>query len=358
MASDERAQFRSRLCYSLVRDVLQQVEIELLEVKSVRFLCDYPWAAGKRLRPMVFLLCNFSVRLERMHAVTLDGREPRLAAAIELLHEASLVHDDLVDRSTLRRGVPAMQVLNGDGMALLIGDYMVFRGLKMILDVAETREDIALAKELTNTGLAIAQGEADQLDRYLHRREGDDRMSMKTYLDLIAKKTAAFFAGCAEAGAAVGGARADVRQIYREFGMSLGLLFQMVDDLMDVQGDAGAAKKNLRNNLNEGTVTLPMVHAWQLFPNDRDLAALSAGDLIAPRAQARLYRKLATRDVLALCAQTLTSHAAEATRQLQRLPPSIYRSGLADLLDYIERCPWGAFAPRTPPKRKRRVGAA
>lgn len=168
-STDAAAAFRSRLFFTLVEDLLAQAEFELVEVKSVRFLADYPWTPGKRLRPITFLLSNFSVRLERGVSLESNGRESRLAAAIELLHEASLVHDDLVDGSSLRRGAPAMHMMNGQGLALLIGDYMVFRGLKLILDAAESRDDIVLAKELANTGLAIAQGEADQLDRYLRQ---------------------------------------------------------------------------------------------------------------------------------------------------------------------------------------------
>ena len=351
MPPEERVHFQSRLCYSLVSEVLKQVDLQLLEIKSVRFLCSYPWTAGKRLRPMLFLLSNFSVSLERMHRVESNGRESRLAAAIELLHEASLVHDDLVDRSTQRRGVPTMHTLNGDGMALLIGDYMVFRGMKLILDAAESRDDIVLAQELANTGLAIAQGEADQLDRYLHRRDPGQRMAMETYLDLIAKKTAAFFAGCAEAGAALAGGGVAIRKIYRDFGMSLGLLFQMVDDLMDVLGDPDAACKNLRSNLKEGTVTLPMIHAWTLFPEDAALRRLNAGERMDGRMQARLYRRLAAPEVLERCTQTMAPYAAEAAGHLSRLPPNIYRMGLADLLDYVERCPWTGIqaGPRPAP---------
>ena len=93
-----------------------------------------------------------------------------------------------------------MQMHNGSGLALLIGDYMIFRGLKLVLDAARSREDIFLAQELANTGLNIAHGEADQLDRYLRQQSWEDRMSMSNYLDIIAKKTAAFFAGCSEGG--------------------------------------------------------------------------------------------------------------------------------------------------------------
>lgn len=338
--------FRSRLCHSLVAETLREMEGELREVKAVRFLCDYPWLPGKRLRPITFLLSAFSVRLEESRHAGHDHREARLAAAIELLHEASLVHDDLVDRSELRRGVPSVQMLNGEGLALLIGDYMVFRGLKLILDVAENKSDILLAQELANTGLLIAHGEADQLNRYLNRRDFKDRMAFDAYFDLIAKKTASFFAGCAEAGAAIGGADAALRSTYRDFGMNLGIVFQMKDDLIDVYGDAGIALKTLRNNLNEGTVTLPLIHAWEMYPTNRALRRFVAGEVLGEAEQAAIYRKLASRAVRARCEGTIDRFARLTDECLSRMPVNIYRSGLADLFDYVKQCSWGGFRPQ------------
>lgn len=335
--------FRDRLCCSLVADVLRSLEIELLEIKSVRFLCDYPWAPGKRLRPITFLLSNLNVRLERFGQISANGRESRLAAAIEMLHEASLVHDDLVDRSEVRRGVPTVQMKNGEGLALLIGDYMVFRGLKLVLDAAESRDDIVLAQQLANTGLEIAHGEADQLDRYLRRSGWQDRMSMENYLEVIAKKTAAFFAGCAEGGAAMAGASPALRKVYRNFGMDMGIFFQMTDDLMDVIGDAGVAQKSLRSNLMEGTVTLPMIHAWELYPGDEGLESLAAGRALNRPMQTALYRRLAGADVLARCEQTMERYLDSAKKGLAQMPVNIYRTGLADLLDYVQHCPWGGL---------------
>ncbi len=343
----ESDDFNSRLCYSLVGDILKQVELELLEIKSVRFLCNYPWLPGKRLRPIIFLLSNLAYRLEKSQPMQMNGRESRLAAAIELLHEASLVHDDLVDRSAVRRGAPSMQMVNGEGLALIIGDYMVFRGLKLVLDAAESREDIVLAQELANTGVSIAHGEADQLDRFLREKNDEERMSLDNYMDLIGKKTAMFFAGCAESGVALAGADMQTRLVYREFGMNLGLLFQMTDDLIDIMGDPKIAQKSLRNNLAEGTVTLPMLHAWQLYPSDKALQALASGQPIGARAQAQLYRLLSSEPVVALTQETMAVYAKRAWKGLERMQNNIYRMGLADMLDFVERCPWGGLKQST-----------
>jgi len=236
-----------------------------------------------------------------------------------------------------------MQMVNGEGLALLIGDYMVFRGLKLILDAAETKTDILLAQELANTGLLIAHGEADQLNRYLYQHDLKERMSFDAYLDLIAKKTAAFFAGCAEAGAAIGGGDPALRRIYRDFGMNMGIVFQMKDDLIDVLGNAKVARKTLRNNLSEGTVTLPMIHAWELYPTNPSMLRFVRGDALDARSQATLYRTLASREVRARCEETINRFSAQADECLSRMPVNIYRTGLVDLFEYIKECSWGGF---------------
>lgn len=347
------AAFDERLCHTLVAPTLQKMERELAGLKSVRFLAQHRWAPGKRLRPIVFLLSYLSVQLERTKKAHLSQREARLAAAIELLHEASLVHDDLVDRSEVRRGHPTVQMTNEEGLALLIGDYMVFRGLKLVLDAAQTREDIVLAQQLANTGLSIAHGEAQQLDRYLHRHDFRRRMSREDYLDVIAKKTASFFAGCAEAGAALAGADLPLRKVYREFGMRLGIFFQMTDDLIDIIGDHRAAQKSLRNNLAEGTVTLPMIQAWKLHPENPLLQALAKGRALDAAEQKSLYRLMSAPDVMAGTRSLMAQYVGEARRLTSRMPINIYRSGLGDLLDYVESCPWGGFGSSSGASRKR-----
>lgn len=335
----------SRLCHTLVADALKQMDVELLEVRSVRFLSSHPWASGKRLRPMTFLLSNLALRLDRGRATNVNGRESRLASAIELFHEASLVHDDLVDRAQMRRGTPTIQMSGGEGLALLVGDYLIFRGLKLVLDAAQTTDDIRLAREMADTGLSIARGEAEQLDRYLSRFESPDRATMPAYIDLIAKKTAGFFAGCAEAGAAMGGADAATRVIFREFGMHMGIAFQMVDDVLDVAGDLEAAQKTLRSNVDEGTITLPMIHALALHSGNRELKALVAGRTLSAKARQRVARLLARADVLRACDTTIEQYVAKAKGWLAKAPLNIYRLGLEDLLDYVQMCPWGNIFP-------------
>lgn len=340
MEFSEKNNFRSRLCYSLVDNIMKEVEHELLEAKAVRFLYNHPWLPGKRLRPLIFLLSNLSIRVATSQSITTHKRESRLASAIELLHEASLIHDDIVDRSDLRRGAPTMQMLHGDGLSLLIGDYMIFQGLKLILDTAESREDILLARELANTGLSIAHGEAEQLDRYLRQSTFDDHMNMENYIDIIAKKTAMFFAGCAEAGVALAGASVVVRKEYREFGLNLGIVFQIMDDMMDILGDEKTAKKTLKNNLLEGTVTLPMIHAYHQFSNDPVILKLANREKLDSVSEKYLYTLLSSKTVINACQETVSEFIDKTTIHLSKMPMNIYSMGLSDLFDYVKQCPW------------------
>lgn len=319
------------------------MEYELLGVKSVRILADYPWVPGKRLRPIVFFLSVLSQRVIRENEPQLGRREVRMAAAIELFHEASLIHDDLVDRGTVRRGKPTIQMNGGAALALLVGDYMVFRALKLLLDSAESERDIGLAQELANTGLEIAHGEVEQLDSYLNRHRDPDRMSMKTYLNIIGKKTASFFAGCCEGGAAFAGADASVRAVYNDFGMNLGMVFQIVDDLMDIMGDQSKAMKSLHNNIVEGTVTLPMIHAHELDPRDPTLRKLVDLEEIDDEEQRRLYERLADPEIITRCRTTMDAFTGKAEAALRQIQPSVFREALGDLLDYVQKCPWGGL---------------
>ena len=336
-------EFQTRLCYSLVSDIMERVERDLIQLKAIRFLHDYSWAYGKRLRPIIFLLSNLSMRASTTRSLQTNDRESQFASAIELLHEASLIHDDIVDNSHLRRGKPTLQITHGEGLSLLIGDYLIFQGIKLILDAAESREDIFLAKELANAGLSIAHGEAEQLDRYLNQDSIDDRMSMTNYLGIIAKKTAAFFSGCSEAGAALGGADIDVRKNFREFGMNLGLLFQMMDDMMDILGDESVAKKSLKNNINEGTVTLPFIHAWKLYPQHDELSKLANKQTITADESEIIYNMLSEKNVLEACKNTVQEYINKIADSLSMMPQNIYSMGLADMFDYEKTCSWAGM---------------
>ncbi|MCA9619712.1 MAG: polyprenyl synthetase family protein [Myxococcales bacterium] len=333
--------FRSRLCHVLVKDRLAHMEIELLTIKSVRALSRHPWKGGKRLRPIMFLLSYLSECAAAGRPTDPLGREIQLAAALELMHEASLVHDDLVDRSEIRRGEPTVQITNGAGRALLMGDYMVFRALKLVLDSATSARDIQLAQGLADTALDIAHGQLQQLEHFLEEKDPNRRMALEPYLEIIGKKTAMFFAGCCEGGAALAGVGQEGRMQHYRFGLELGLVFQMLDDLIDVLGDPAVAAKSLDNNIDEGTMTLPFIHAYQLFPERAPLRRLAEGQTLAAAERAEVLDLVRSRLVVAECRGTIQRAANAAMKAWSNLPTNIFATGLFDVLDYVCGGSWG-----------------
>ncbi len=343
---NEAKQFRQRLCHALVAEWLVDMETELLEIKTSAVLSRHPWAGGKRLRPITFLLAYLSLRAEQGHSTDHRGREVQLAAALEIMHEASLVHDDLVDRSTLRRGKPTVQITNGASRALLMGDYMVFRALKTVLDVAQNTHDIKLAQQLADAGLQIAHGQIDQVERYLAAETPEERMSLDVYIQIIGKKTAIFFAGCAEGGAALAGAEESLRQRYHAFGFDMGLVFQMLDDLIDVIGDPEVASKNLASNLAEGTVTLPFIEAYRSYPDHPGLTRLANAEPLSETQQHDTLSLVRGDDVLGKCRTIIAAHAQRSLEAWGDLPRNVYSLGLHDLLEYVCTCSWGGMPPQ------------
>jgi len=339
---------RRRPSHVLVADQLEEMELVLQAVKCAQGLGGHVLAPGKRVRPMVFLLSYMSVRGWRPRPRGGDAAAIRLAAAIELLHEASLVHDDLIDRSCTRRGRPTVHAVHGDARALLIGDLMLLHGVKLVVDAGTSKREITVGRTLAEAGIEMVGGELDQLAR----GDGVRSMAMADYLAVITRKTARFFAACAEAGAAVGGASPRLTAAYRDFGQSLGVAFQLADDIIDATGDPDVAHKSLRNDAGAGTVTLPMIHAHRLTTRHPAIAKLAAGDPLQPADQDALYQLLATEAVRRECLVTMEHHVAMAEARLQRLAPSVYRHGLNDVLERVRHSaashgerPPGAAAP-------------
>ena len=310
------------------------MELVLRKVKSAHGLGDGVLPPGKRLRPIVFLLSNMSARAAaRRRPIDIHGPDVRLAAAIELLHEASLVHDDLIDRSSSRRGRPTMHVVHGEDRALLNGDLLLLSAMKLLVDSPRSKGLLTVGRMLAAAGIEMARGELDQLDR----RAGPRSMAMADYLAVASRKTARFFGACAEGGATLGGAPPKLRTAYRDFGESLGIAFQMADDIVDAAGDPDVARKPVRHDAGAGAVSLPMIHVHRLAGEHPAIARLAAGEPLAPADHDSVYRLLADQAINRECLLTMEHHLAAAKAQLTKLAPSSYRDGLDDLIEGIRQ---------------------
>ncbi|HEU4772983.1 MAG TPA: polyprenyl synthetase family protein [Lysobacter sp.] len=213
-------------------------------------------AGGKRLRPMLLLLAG----------AALGHRGPdahQLAAVIEFIHTSTLLHDDVVDESDLRRGRKTANAVWGNAASVLVGDFLYSRSFQLMVEL----ESMEVQKILADTTNRIAEGEVLQL---LHVRNPDTDEA--AYLRVIERKTAVLFAAATRLGALLAGADAVTQQRLHDYGLNLGYAFQIADDVLDYASDAQTLGKNLGDDLAEGKATLPLIHA--IAHSDAETAAV------------------------------------------------------------------------------------
>ncbi len=202
-------------------------------------------AGGKRLRPMLVMLAG--------HAVGRAGADHhQLAAIIEFIHTSTLLHDDVVDESDLRRGRSTANALWGNAPSVLVGDFLYSRSFQLMVEL----DSMAVMRLLADTTNRIAEGEVLQL-LHVHNPDTDEA----AYLRVIERKTAVLFAAGTRLGALASGAGEAVQDKLYDYGMQLGYAFQIADDVLDYAADAEALGKNLGDDLAEGKATLPLIHA-------------------------------------------------------------------------------------------------
>jgi octaprenyl-diphosphate synthase len=216
------------------------------DVAMIRQVADYIiGGGGKRLRPALLLLAA--------GANGYTGREHYLLAAVlEMIHTATLLHDDVVDESSLRRGRPTANATFGNAPAVLVGDFLHSRAFQLLVQVGRAPV-LRIVSDATNV---IAEGEVLQL-----MNSGRANVDEAAYLEVIQRKTAKLFEAAAKLGAVLGDADPDREAAFGRYGMHLGTAFQIMDDVLDYTGDAAAIGKNLGDDLAEGKMTLPLIRA-------------------------------------------------------------------------------------------------
>ncbi len=272
-------------------------------------------AGGKRLRPaLLLLMCG---------ALGYTGSQRfNLAAVVEFIHTATLLHDDVVDESTMRRGRPTANESFGNAASVLVGDFLYSRAFQMMLDSRDMRVMEILA-DATNV---IAEGEVLQL-----MNMGDASLDEAAYLHVIRSKTAKLFEASTQLAAVLAGASPDVEAACARYGQALGTAFQVVDDVLDYAGDAAETGKNVGDDLREGKTTLPLIFAMQRGrPEQAELvrSAIQQGDV------SRLPQLIAVVKETGALDATRAAAAAEAQRAidaLAMLPPNSFTEGLLQL---------------------------
>ena len=272
-------------------------------------------AGGKRIRPRLVLLFS--------EALGFDGPERyELAAIVEFIHTATLLHDDVVDESTLRRGRATANAIFGNAASVLVGDFLYSRAFQMMVAVNRMRVLQVLA-DATNV---IAEGEVLQLMN-MH----DPDLAVADYLQVIRYKTAKLFEASARLGAVLAGADAAMEELCADYGRSLGTAFQLVDDLLDYDGNSSELGKNVGDDLREGKPTLPLLLAMERASEpDRALIrhAIEHGELQKLPDILAIVRRTGALDATRAAAQ---AEADKARAVLAHLPQSRAREALLDL---------------------------
>lgn len=301
------------------REFVRHVESQVTVIPQIgRYIQK---SGGKRVRPAVLLM-----------AARLGGyqgdRAVLYAAVVEFIHTATLVHDDIIDDSELRRGRLAVHSRWGNDITVLLGDYLYIKSMAMAL----THDTLDLVRLLCDVTLRMIEGELYQLTK-----NGDAAITEDEHFDIIRRKTAYLFGGCAQIGGMLGKVSAEQEQALQEYGFNLGIAFQLVDDLLDFTGDLAALGKPVGADLVEGKMTLPLIH---LLQQDEEMGERIVRDIIESRTATEaqwneLLALLRKHRSIDYANRRAVEFAERAKKPLYAFPPSSERDALLALPDFV-----------------------
>jgi octaprenyl-diphosphate synthase len=277
-------------------------------------------AGCKRIRPLITLAAA------RLLGGGGDGPR-KLAAAVEFIHSATLLHDDVVDVSSMRRGKESANVVWGNSASVLVGDFLFARSFNLMVETG----DLQVLDILARAASVIAEGEVMQL-----AAANDAETSRERYMEIIDAKTAALFAAAARSGAVAAGRPGEEANALEAYGRQLGLAFQLVDDALDYGGLSAAMGKNAGDDFREGKVTLPLVFARDAGNHaERAFWRRVVG---GERSEDDFHRALALvkrHNAIGLTLDAAREHAAKACEALKALPVNAYREALDALPAFV-----------------------
>jgi len=282
-------------------------------------------SGGKRIRPAVLLM---AARLAARDEGVASDRAILYASVVEFIHTATLVHDDIIDEAELRRGRLAVHSRWGNDITVLLGDYLYIKSMALAL----TQDSLDIIRLLCEVTLRMIEGELYQLTK-----TGLVEISEDEHFEIIRRKTAYLFAGCAQIGGMLGDTTPAQQQALWDYGFNLGVAFQVVDDLLDYTADETALGKPIGGDLREGKVTLPII---RLLQRGGEAASEVIHRVVESRAVSSeewrdIRRMLGETDAIESAYGVAVDHAAAAKSHLQVFPPSPARDALVALPDYV-----------------------
>ena len=275
---------------------------------------------GKRFRPILLLLTFLSFKKKSNSNIL------KAAAAVELLHSASLIHDDIVDDSTMRRGQKTSNVIWGDHASVLAGDFLLSKSLWLI---NQTKNNHVM-NSVTNAASELADGQI--MDLAFSKKFND--FSIKSYFKMISLKTASLLSSCSEVGAILAGANPQKVKSMKNFGLNLGISFQIVDDMLDFTGDTKILGKRTLQDLKDGKVTLPLIMAVNSTSknNFKKTESIIKQRKFDRKSLDFLYNLIINEDSLNKTKKEAERFAKKALTNIKALDSSIYKTALEFLL--------------------------
>ena len=311
--------------FTPVQDDIKQVEklmraqADLGHHPDVRAALEHLMSAGgKRIRPTLGILIGRMLGADHAKLIT-------LGAAVEMLHTATLVHDDLIDGSLLRRGIPTLNARWSPAATVLTGDFLFGRAAKL---AAET-DHLPLMKFFAETLTVIVNGELTQL---FSARGVIDR---KNYYDRIYAKTASLFEMSALAAAMIGTEDESVRATMKSFGYETGMAFQIMDDVLDFTGEQATIGKPVGSDLLNGLVTLPAIYYAESHPGDAEVNLLINGGWGNTERMEKLVKSIQASKANRHAMDEAVEHIEKALQAIESFPESVERDALMDLARYI-----------------------
>lgn len=309
--------------YASIQDDLDKVKDRLRSISRV----DFPWLSeqlgyvvketGKGIRPALTLLSGKFYNYDLTYLLP-------MAVSVELMHTATLVHDDAIDKSVVRRGQPTINRIWGDEIAVLMGDYLFAKAGEFVADTQTPR----VVKLFSQTLGTISSGEIGQfLGAFKLEQNRED------YFHRIYGKTAALFALATESGAILSKAPEESVAALREYGGNLGIAFQIVDDVLDFTSTEAIMGKPVGSDLTQGTLTLPAMLLVERYPEDNPVKRLfETGDKKHVEAAIEMVRDSS---IIEDCYEIASEYCAKACRNLDVLPQNANRQALVDLTEYV-----------------------
>lgn len=319
---------RARQIFGLITEEMRLVEEEFARqassnVQVIEYMGGYIRAAGgKRVRPALLVLANYACGGKASSSNVI-----RLATVMEMLHTATLVHDDIIDNADTRRNQASVNARFGNQMAVLMGDWLYMSAFETSLQ----ERSLEILEILTHLTRKMTEGELIQLTVI-----GNTDITEEQYFDILRRKTAYLFSGCCEIGAILARASDTERAALRDYGMNLGIAFQLADDLLDFISDTNSLGKASGADLLEGKLTLPLIQLCRKHPEFKaDLQEIIASGSYLNGARAKVKSRLEETGTFDEIRSVALRYAADARKNLEVLPETKYSLALEEIPSFV-----------------------